>query len=367
MLVTYKSLSNFTMSHYSLNIKNWNYVFIFLATVFILSSGVLSSYAAPDSPPTLKLVKSVIKDDHGSAVADEWNLFAHDGTTQIIFNRGGSGIFEEVSVGTKLTLSESEGPGGYESGLWSCNGGDFTPTGEIILAIGDRVTCTITSDDVAPTLNLVKKLIINDGGIAFPSDWTLSATGTGGGKRNFSGTGTISSEDPTIAIINSTVFANVPYGLAESDGPLGFTAENNGRWNCVVTYPNGFGANFSGVSSIRLNEGDVAFCTITNNDDVPSVSIEVPSKISGKVTITATVKGFEDIVPVSFKVYKMDGTEKSIVYEGYVASAPYSFTIPAKNLDAGSSYEVIAGADDGKGKSASKSAMVNIPTKGNAG
>ena len=97
IVVTDKSLNNFTKSLKILKSYNWNYVFAFLAAVFILSSAVSTVYAAPNSPPTLKLVKSVITDDGGSAVPNDWVLFAtlpNDFVT--FYNQGGSGIFESV-------------------------------------------------------------------------------------------------------------------------------------------------------------------------------------------------------------------------------------------------------------------------------
>jgi hypothetical protein len=341
-----------------LNIKSWNYVIAFVAAVFILSSGVSTVYAAPDSLPTLKLVQSVVIDDGGSAVADDWNLFAFNGETEIIFNQGGSGIFETVDAGMEITLSQSEFPLGYESGLWSCDNGVIPPLAPLILSLGDRVTCTITSNDIAPTLQLVKVVIDTNGGGAVPDDWTLSATGSGSdAKRNFSNTG--GSGVPKI------IFADAIYNLAETGDNLSYTAQNDGKWDCIVTHANDGVINFLGVRGISLSEGDSAICTITNVEDLPSVSLEVPSKIHGKLTVSSEVKGFENKVPVSFKVYKMDGTVKSMVYEGFVSAAPYNFSVPAKILEAGSSYEITANASDSKGKDASKSVIVNIPAKGN--
>jgi len=343
-----------------LNIKSWNYVCALLAAIFILSSGVSTVYAAPDSPPTLKLVKTVITDDGGSSVPDDWELFAKLVDDSIFFeNPGGSGVFQIVPENTSLTLSES-GPEGYDPGEWSCNGGIILGPGIITLSLGDRVTCTITNNDIAPTLKLVKVVEDTNGGGAEPNDWILSANGKLTGPNSVRNFSTPGGSDEI-----KEIFANTIYNLSESGGNLAYTPTNDGKWDCTITFTNARTINFPAVLGISLGVGDTAICIITNVEDAPSISIEVPSKIHGKLTVSSEVRGFEDNVPVIFKVYKMDGTVKSMVYEGYVSAAPYNFSIPAKILDAGSSYDITASANDSKGKSASKSVIVNIPTKGN--
>ena len=363
-MVTYKSLNNFTMSHQLLKTNNLNYVYALLAAVFVVSSGVSSVYAAPDSPPTLKLVKSVITDDGGQAVADDWVLFAtaEGDVSPTFFNSGGSGIFEPVLVGIQYTLSESDFPAGYVSDVeWSCNGGTFEAPNIITLSLGNRITCTITNDDIAPMLKLTKVVVNDNGGTAIETDWTLTATGSGSNaKRNISTLGGEGVLEP--------IFANALYTLAEVGDNLAYTAANDGNWICTITYPNGESFTISRpISAISLHEGDEAECTITNDDDVPSISLEAPSKINGKLTLSTEVKGFENTVPVNYKVYKMEGNQKSLVYEGYVSAAPYSFSVSPKVFDAGSSYLITANADDKKGKSATNSIALDIPAKGNTG
>lgn len=350
------------MSHQLLKTNNLNYVYALLAAVFVVSSGVSSVYAAPDSPPTLKLVKTVITDDGGQAVADDWVLFATADGDELptFFNSGGSGIFEPVLEGIQYNLTESVFPAGYVSDVeWSCNGGVFEAPSIITLSLGDRITCTITNDDIAPILKLIKVVVNNNEGTALENDWTLTATGSGpNAKRNISTLGGEGDFEP--------IFANALYTLAETGDNQAYTAINDGNWICTLTYPNGESFTISRpISSISLHEGDKAECTITNDDDAPSISLEAPSKINGKLTISTEVKGFENIVPVNYKVYKMEGNQKSLVYEGYVSATPYSFSVPARILDAGSSYEVTANTSDNNGKSASTFVMVNIPAKGN--
>ena len=80
------------------------------------------------------------------------------------------------------TLSESTGPAGYSASDWVCDGGtyakdDVTGVETIEVGLGDDVTCTITNDDVAPSLTLVKDVVNDNGGTAVAADWTLTAAG----------------------------------------------------------------------------------------------------------------------------------------------------------------------------------------------
>jgi hypothetical protein len=100
------------------------------------------------------------------------------------------------------------------------------------------------------TLTLVKNVINDDFGNAPNTAWTLSAVG----PTNISGiTG-------APAITMATVTPGV-YNLSETGGPVGYVAS---QYSCVV---NG-GSPVSG-NSISLSDGDVAVCTITNDDSEP--------------------------------------------------------------------------------------------------
>ena len=80
------------------------------------------------------------------------------------------------------TLAEADGPAGYTTEGWTCDGG--TLNGDVLtLAADNDVTCTIINDDPEPEpppeaeLTLVKQVVLDDGGTAAATDWTLSADG----------------------------------------------------------------------------------------------------------------------------------------------------------------------------------------------
>jgi hypothetical protein len=347
-----------------LNFKNRNLSLALFAAIFILSSGIATAYAAPTSEPTLKLVKSVITDDGGTAVADSWDLFATaESGSEIFFNLGGSGVFEQVPASTAIILSESEGPGGYSTGtMWSCDGGIFTEPNKITLSDGDKVTCTTTSDDDAPSITLVNKVQNDNGGTVTADAWTLSATAPkSASARNISGTGTLA--DDQTASIESSVFANAGYALG-SEGPSGYIALNDGRWACTITFPNGFAFNVGKASSLNLKEGDSAVCTITHDDEAQSLSVSTPTKAKGKYTVSAELTGFSS-VPVGFTINNMNSLEAAASSETIVDEAPYSYSIPAKDLEAGATYSITVIVYDGSENPMTETVEMTIPAKGN--
>ena len=224
-------------------------------------TGVICTITNDDVAPTLKLVKEVINLDGGDAGPDDWTLTAIStggDATRDISTLGGSGGFETVFANAVYDLAESPDPlTGYTTGSFSCVGG--TQSGSTItLAEGETgVICTITNDDVAPTLKLVKEVINLDGGDAGPDDWTLTAISTGGdATRDISTLGGSGGFE--------TVFANAVYDLAESPDPL--TGYTTGSFSCV-------GGTQSG-STITLAEGETGvICTITNDDVAPTLKL----------------------------------------------------------------------------------------------
>jgi hypothetical protein len=200
-----------------------------------------------DVAPTLTLVKQVVTDNGGTAVATDWNLTAigvKAGNVLI----GAGGATGNVLVDT-FALSESTGPSGYTASDWVCVGG--TQNGaSVTLAEGESATCTITNDDVAPGLTLVKQVVNDDGGTAVATDWDLTATGAKAGNV-LSGAGGAT----------GNVLADT-FALSESTGPAGYTA---GDWVCVGGTQNG--------ASVTLAEGESATCTITNDDVAPTLTL----------------------------------------------------------------------------------------------
>lgn len=204
-----------------------------------------------DQPAQLTLVKNLVNDNGGTAVATDWTLNAA-GPTPISGATGNIAVTgANVSAGT-YSLSETGGASGYTASDWVCVGG--TQNGaSVTLTSGQRATCTITNNDNSPYLQLIKTVTNDNGGTAENTAWTLIATGKTS-ATSFQGTTGIDSSSVTNFLAGS-------YTLSET-GPGNYTS---GNWSCIG------GSAVNGVLELIL--GQSAVCTINNDDDAPKLTL----------------------------------------------------------------------------------------------
>ncbi len=210
-----------------------------------LGQNITCTITNDDIAPKLTLIKTLIKNNGGNASQTEWILNATG--TERSFS-GTTPVTKNVKAGVTYTLSES-GPSGYEAGSWSCNGGNQTDD-QIVLGLADEVTCTITNDDIAPTLKLVKSVTNNNGGNNFSYEAILSATGD---ELSFSDNGAAG----TFHVVK----ANIPYILSETF-VSGYTG---GEWSCDRGVLSG------NVLTLSLDEN--VTCTIGNIDQPAKITL----------------------------------------------------------------------------------------------
>jgi hypothetical protein len=217
-----------------------------------------------DKPGTL-IVKKVLTQDNGGQKAAIGFSFIVNGGDSTPFEADGQNNLT-VNAGTYTVVEDSTTSAGYSVTTDNCT--------DVVVPNGGTQTCTITNDDIAPKLTLVKEVDNRDGGTATPSAWTLSATEVTPGTTDtsFSGAG------PTVG--PQDVDAASSYVLSESAGPSGYSA---GAWDCdggsVVT-----GAD----TRITLGVGDNVTCTIKNDDIAPKLTINKvcsPTGDSGKFNL----------------------------------------------------------------------------------
>ncbi len=188
--------------------------------------------------PKLTVTKVVIIDNGGTKVVSDFPLFV-DG------NPVTSGTQNTSTVGDHV-VTETGDPN-YAASF----SGDCDTNGNVTLNAGDVKACTITNNDNAPSLTLNKVVANDNGGSAIESAWTLSASGPTG----FSGPG------PSVS--NGASFDAGTYNLSEAGGPAGYSASG---WVCV-------GVTQDDSDTVTLGLGQSATCTITNNDNAPSLTL----------------------------------------------------------------------------------------------
>jgi hypothetical protein len=207
------------------------------------------SAAAVIAPPKLIVIKQVVNDDGGTKVASDFtiNVSGNPFAAMPASFAGQAAPGTEVQFADTSTYAVTEpAVAGYSTTYSADCSGTITPE--------QTKTCTVTNNDVPPTLKLVKNVTNNDGGTAVPNNWTLSATAPAPNDgRNFSNAGGSGAFQ--------TVFAGAGYALAET-AVAGYAA---GSWSCD-------GGSLSG-STVTLSIGQNVTCTITNNDVAPTLKL----------------------------------------------------------------------------------------------
>ncbi|OGG23640.1 hypothetical protein A3A79_00330 [Candidatus Gottesmanbacteria bacterium RIFCSPLOWO2_01_FULL_43_11b] len=186
-----------------------------------------------DIQPLLTVTKIVTNDNGGNAVISDFPLFVN--ATQVT-----SGVQNGFNAGSYVVSETSlTGYTGNVSG--NCAG-----NGSVTLAIGDVKECTITNDDVAPTITLIKLVKNDNGGTADVGDFILSL-----------GNGNVTSG------VQNTVNANTAYEIDEA-GPLGYEFVSiAGDPECPLVL----------AGNVTADEGKNITCTITNTDQPATLTL----------------------------------------------------------------------------------------------
>jgi hypothetical protein len=165
-------------------------------------------------------------------------------------------VSSETQFGAPVTLSggsatspESEGPTAVGYYCWSAV---YTPDNTNFISSQSTTTTNECFQILPPSLTLVKTVTNSYGGTAVPTDWTLSATGTG---TPISGTTPVTSGPDFLA---------GTYTLSESGGPSGYAS---GSWSCTNSIEVGEG------STITLTNGQSTTCTVNNYDIQPQLTV----------------------------------------------------------------------------------------------
>jgi hypothetical protein len=127
---------------------------------------VTCTIANDDIPPPLTVIVEVIKDDGGTAVAGDW-------TVEVTADNPSASSFPGAEApGTTITIDAGPysvdatgGPPGYEKSFSGDCAGD--------LDVGESAVCTITFDDIEPSLTVSKDILLNEDGTATLGDFDI--------------------------------------------------------------------------------------------------------------------------------------------------------------------------------------------------
>src|SRR5206468_1760551 len=141
--------------------------------------------------------------------------------------------------GTYTTLFRSSyavsetGPGGYASSFSAdCTGS---------IALGQTKTCTVTNDDQAAHLIVIKHVINDNGGTKTAADFTMAVTGGSPSPASFAG----------------------------ADTPGTSITLNAGSYAVSETGPSGYASSASADCTGTIALGQTKTCTVTNDDIQP--------------------------------------------------------------------------------------------------
>jgi hypothetical protein len=193
---------------------------------YVISPTHLGNTSTP--PPTLTLVKTVINDDGGTLSAGDFPVFLNG-------SPAAWGVAQTLLPGVYLATELSMG---YTGNYW---GGDCAPDGTVSLAAGENKTCTITNDDVAPTLTLLKTVVNDDGGTLAAADFPAFING-----------------NPT------------PWGTAQVLAPGMYTVSEGSQPGYS---PSAWGGDCAPDGTVALATGESKTCTITNQDVAPTLTL----------------------------------------------------------------------------------------------
>ncbi len=202
-----------------------------------------------DDQPGRLIVKKVLTQDDGGDEDYEDFSFKVNGGSSIDFESDGQ---NEITVNSGTYTVVENTAAGYDTSYSNCT--------DVFVPNGGSATCTITNDDIAPTLKLQKTVL---GSAALDAgDWDLTASGEAG----FTDSGD--------SITFHEVLANETYALTESMVE-GYTA---GNWSCDNTGVQG--------NLITLGLDEEVTCTVTNTRDTGNIEILKLIDLDGDLSTT---------------------------------------------------------------------------------
>lgn len=148
-----------------------------------VNSGVATAITLCNQRDTgnLKVVKKVINNNGGTADADDFTLYVKKGSTNVSDSpAAGSASGKTYKLPTDTYTVSEDAKTGYAQTSLVCKDDvtGNTVTHPVVLARDQKVTCTITNDDKAPTVTVTKKVVNPYGVPLSPTAFPLYIDGT---------------------------------------------------------------------------------------------------------------------------------------------------------------------------------------------
>lgn len=182
-------------------------------------------------PPELTVIKEVITDHGGSALPNDFTIHVSNAGNQHTFQGKSAPGETRILIPGTFSVTEDIDPDYTPTLLGECSG---------TVGFGDAKTCTITNNDVAPKLTVIKRIINDDGGSLTLADVTLKID--------------------NVIVANGTEHERIAGTYQVSEDPIsGYDPSFS------VDCPNGV---------VTLDVGEEKTCTITNDDVSEAVFFE---------------------------------------------------------------------------------------------
>ena len=178
---------------------------------------------------SLTVIKEVINDNGGTAVPANFTINVANPLIDTTSFAGASGEGVTIIIGAGETIVTEDSFSGYtgDGGLGDCN---------FVAVIGQEYTCTITNDDDAPSLTVIKEVINDNGGTSNASDFTINVDNPLFDTTSFAGA---SGEGVTIELsageTNVTEYLTSGYAGDGGLGDCNFVAELGAQYTCTIT------------------------------------------------------------------------------------------------------------------------------------
>jgi hypothetical protein len=283
------------------------------ATIVMQDGGDITCTYTNTKKTTLTLVKVVTNNNGGTKTLSDFPLSAAGPTPITNVISGSAGATNVVVTPGTYTLSEVT-QAGYTASGFTCVGGDNASP--LTLTVGQSATCTISNDDQAAHLTLVKVVTNNSGGTKTLSDFPLSASGPTPISNVVSGT-----SGATNVPVNAGTYTPSEVTVA------GYTAS---AFVCT-----------GGGATVTLALGQSATCTVSNDDQPAHLTLvkvvtnndggtktlsDFPLSATGPTPITNQISGSAGATNVTVNAGTYNFSE--VTQAGYAAS---SFTCVGGN------------------------------------